>query len=61
MYKLLEQGGVSNSPVNKYYIESEEELDLIENAPVGSSAILVKESGEMIIFYLRSNGWKEII
>lgn len=59
-YTLLEQGNSTNSPTNKYYIESPEALDLIEGAPVGSKAILVKEDGELLIYYLRSTGWVEI-
>lgn len=59
-YTLLERGNSTNSPVNKYYIESPEALDFIEGAPVGSKAILVKEDGEMLVYYLRTTGWVQI-
>lgn len=43
MYRLLNNGGVVNTPVKEYYVESEEELAEIKDAPVGSVAQILTE------------------
>lgn len=60
MYRLLKIGEHTNSPTNQYYVESEEEIDEIEDAPVGSTVLILTESG-LSVKMLHSNGnWIDI-
>lgn len=60
MLKLLEIGDYDNAPIHRYYAESEDDLALIEKAPVGSTVIILTENG-LKVKMLHSNGkWIEI-
>ena len=60
MVKLLYVGDHANSLVKQYYIEKEEELKEITDAPVGSTVLILSESG-LKVKMLHSNGnWIDI-
>lgn len=59
MPKLIKIGDSDNINTQTWYCESEEELKEIKNAPVGSSVMILTESG-LTIKMLRSTGWVEI-
>jgi hypothetical protein len=60
MPKLLEIGDYDNIPIHRYYVESEEELALIVNAPAGSTAMILTEKGLKIKMLHSSGKWIEI-
>lgn len=60
MYRLLNDGGVVNTPVKEYYVESEEELAEIKDAPVGSVVQILTEQGLTIKMLHSSGKWIEI-
>lgn len=60
MISLLQIGNSSNTPVRQYYVESEEELAEIKDAPVGSVVMILTLDG-LIVKMLHSSGeWVEI-
>ena len=60
MLKLLEVGDYNNSPVHTYYAESEEELELIINAPIGSAVMILTEKGLQVKMLHSSGKWINI-
>ena len=59
MKKILEIGGVVNTPINTYYTESAAELEEFVNVPVGSKGYVLTEN-ELIVKMYRSTGWVTI-
>ena len=60
MISLLQIGNTANVPTKQYYVESEEELAEIKDAPVGSTAMILTLDG-LVIKMLHSSGeWIEI-
>ncbi len=57
MARLIKIGESDNIPVYEYWVESEEEMNLIQDAPLFSKCIIVTEAGDLIIAIKRSNGW----
>lgn len=43
MFQLLQIGNQPNTPVKQFYVESEEEIENIKNAPVGSTVLILTE------------------
>ena len=60
MYRLLKNGGVVNTPVKEYYVESEEELAEIKDAPVGSIVQILTEQGLAVKMLHSSGKWIEV-
>ena len=61
MFQLLQIGNQPNIPVKQYYVESEEEIENIKGAPVGSVVLmLTKEEGLKIKMLHSSGEWIEI-
>ena len=60
MYRLLEIGNATNSPTNQYYVESEQEINEIENAPVGSTVLILTKQGLSVKMLHSSGEWIEI-
>ena len=60
MLRLLEIGDYDNSPVNKYYAESENDLEQIDRAPAGSIVMILTEDGLKIKMLHSSGKWIEI-
>ena len=60
MLRLLEFGDYDNSPVNKYYAESEDDLKLIDRVPAGAVAMILTEDGLKIKMLHSSGKWIEI-
>lgn len=60
MIKLLYVGDSANSLVKQYYVESEEELSQITDAPVGSTVLILTDKG-LVVKMLHSSGqWIDI-
>ena len=58
---LLQIGDTMNTPVKQYYVESEEELAAIKDAPVGSTAMILTRENGLTIKMLHSSGeWVKI-
>lgn len=57
MYQLLQTGNSFNIPTKQYYVESEEEIALIENAPVGSTVLILTTSGLTVKMLHSSGEW----
>lgn len=57
---LIQIGDNYNIPVQTWYAESEQDLEKIENAPLGSRAMVLTEDGKLIVKMLRSTGWIKI-
>lgn len=60
MYRLLQIGNATNSPVHQYYVESEEEISEIKNAPVGSTVMILTENGLKVKMLHSSGNWIDI-
>lgn len=60
MLSLLQIGNQPNIPVKQYYVESEEEIKNIENAPAGSTVMILTEDGLKIKMLHSSGDWIEI-
>ena len=59
MYQLLKVGTYANIPVCEYYVESEEEVKEIKNAPLGSTVLILTKDG-LKVKMLHSSGWIDI-
>ena len=57
MYRLLEVGGDTNTPTNQYYVESENDINEIQNAPVGSTVLILTEDGLTVKMLHSSGKW----
>lgn len=61
MFQLLQIGNQPNIPVKQYYVESEEEIKEIKDAPVGSIVLLLTKNEGLKIKMLHSSGeWIDI-
>lgn len=60
MLRLLEIGDYDNSPVNKYYAESEDDLKQIDRASAGSVVMILTEDGLKVKMLHSSGKWIEI-
>ena len=60
MYYLLEIGDHTNTPTNQYYAESEAEIAEIKDAPVGSTVLILTESGLSVKMLHSSGKWINI-
>lgn len=60
MLQLLQIGNQPNIPIKQYYVESEEEIKNIENAPVGSMVMILTEDGLKVKMLHSSGKWIEI-
>ena len=60
MYLLLEIGDHTNTPTNSYYVESEEAIKEIKNAPIGSTVMILTETGLKVKMLHSSGNWIEI-
>lgn len=61
MFQLLSVGNQPNIPTKQFYVESEEEIKNIENAPTGSIVIILSREDGLRIKMLHSSGeWIDI-
>lgn len=60
MIKLLQEGSRTNVPVEQWYVESEAEIEKIKNAPVGSTVMILNESGLKVKMLHSSGKWIDI-
>ena len=60
MLQLLNIGNQSNIPVKQFYVESEEEINNIKNAPIGSTVLILTEKGLKVKMLHSSGNWIEI-
>lgn len=61
MIQLIQVGDEYNVPVKQFYVDSEEEVEQIEGASVGSIAMILSKENGLKIKMLNSNGeWVEI-
>ena len=60
MYLLLQEGNTYNIPIKQYYVESEAEIEEIENAPIGSTVMILTESGLKVKMLHSSGKWIDI-
>ena len=60
MFQLLQIGNQPNTPVKQFYVESEEEIENIKNAPVGSTVLILTENGLKVKMLHSSGKWIEI-
>lgn len=61
MFQLLSVGNQPNIPTKQFYVESEEEIKNIENAPTGSIVIILSKEDGLRIKMLHSSGeWIDI-
>ena len=61
MLQLLQVGDSSNVPLKYYYVESEQEISEIEDAPTGSMVLILSKENGLKIKMLHSSGqWIEI-
>lgn len=60
MFQLLQIGNQPNTPVKQFYVESEEEIENIKNAPVGSTVLILTEKGLKVKMLHSSGEWIEI-
>ena len=60
MLQLLNIGNQSNIPVKQFYVESEEEINNIKNAPIGSTVLILTENGLQVKMLHSSGNWIEI-
>lgn len=61
MFQLLSVGNQPNVPTKQFYVESEEEIKNIENAPTGSIVIILSKEDGLRIKMLHSSGeWIDI-
>lgn len=60
MYLLLQEGNTYNIPIKQYYVESEAEVEEIKNAPIGSTVMILSESGLKVKMLHSSGKWIDI-
>lgn len=60
MIQLLQTGSYSNIPVKQFYVESEEEIKDIKNAPFGSTILILTEEGLKVKMLHSSGRWIDI-
>lgn len=61
MIQLLRVGNQPNIPIKQFYVESEEEIKNIENAPAGSIVIILSKENGLRIKMLHSSGeWIDV-
>lgn len=60
MIQLLQIGNYNNIPTKQFYVESEEEINDIKNAPVGSTVLILTEDGLKVKMLHSSGNWIEI-
>ena len=60
MISLLQIGNTANVPTKQYYVESEEELAEIKDAPAGSIAMILTLNGLIVKMLHSSSEWVEI-
>lgn len=60
MFQLLQYGNKPNVSVKQYYVESEEEIENIKRAPVGSTVLILTEGGLKVKMLHSSGKWIEI-
>lgn len=61
MFQLLSVGNQPNIPTKQFYVESEEEIKNIENAPTGSIVIILSKENGLRIKMLHSSGeWIDV-
>ena len=60
MYRLLKIGEYDNIATNQYYVESESEIAEIKDAPVGSTVLILTDSGLSVKMLHSSGKWIEI-
>ena len=60
MVRLLQEGSQINVPVEQWYVESEAEIEKIKNAPVGSTVMILSESGLKVKMLHSSGKWVDI-
>lgn len=60
MFQLLQYGNQPNISVKQYYVESEEEIENIKRAPVGSTVLILTQEGLKVKMLHSSGKWIEI-
>ena len=60
MFQLLQIGNQPNTPTKQFYVESEEEIENIKNAPTGSTVLILTEGGLKVKMLHSSGKWIEI-
>lgn len=60
MLQLLQIGNQPNTPTKQFYVESEEEIENIKNAPTGSTVLILTEDGLKVKMLHSSGKWIEI-
>ena len=60
MIQLLSVSNQPNVPTKQYYLESEEEINDIKDASVGSTALILTENGLKVKMLHSSGRWIEI-
>lgn len=60
MFQLLQIGNQPNTPTKQFYVESEEEIKNIKNAPTGSTVLILTEDGLKVKMLHSSGKWIEI-
>lgn len=60
MFQLLQIGNQPNTPTKQFYVESEEEIENIKNAPTGSTVLILTEDGLKVKMLHSSGKWIEI-
>ena len=54
-------GDHDNIAIREYYAESEEELELIKGAPIGSRVLILTQEDGLKVKMLHSDGtWKDV-
>ena len=56
----LKDGDRYNTPVDEYYIESEQELEEIKNATVGSTVLILTADGLKVKMKHSELGWIDV-
>lgn len=60
MFQLLQIGNQPNTPTKQFYVESEEEIENIKNAPTGSTVLILTKDGLKVKMLHSSGKWIEI-
>lgn len=60
MYQLLQIGDEYNTPIKQFYVESEEEIELIKGATAGSTVLILTKEGLKVKMLHSSGEWIEI-
>lgn len=61
MIQLLQIGDHDNIAIREYYAESEEEIEQIQGAPVGSRVLILTKEKGLIVKMLHSSGeWVDV-